>query len=70
MYTIFDTGASNIYISDIYFEDFIGKFFTAHSVFDFKVERGDVTASCGEYGPVDFLINGHWLTLMPNDYYY
>ena len=56
MYTIFDTGATSIYISDLYFADFLARFFEAHKVTNYKAEKGIVTAECKQYTTIEFLM--------------
>jgi len=73
LYTILDTGASYIYISALYFEDFINMFFDVHGVDSDKYEatNSTVTSECtgtGDYKSIYFLMGGQWLEVRPEDY--
>lgn len=73
LYTILDTGASEIYISALYFEDFINMFFKQHDIAKEKFEatNATVTATCsgtGEFKSVYFNMNGVWLEVRADDY--
>ena len=48
LYTIFDTGSSEIYISALYYEDFINMFFSVHNVDkrDFEARNKTVSSTC------------------------
>ena len=63
LYTILDTGASEIYISALYFESFINEFFSVHGIDkgDFEATNSTVTAKCtgpDDFKSVSFLMGG------------
>ena len=73
LYTILDTGASEIYISALYFEDFIDHFFEVHNVgkADFESTNATTTANCKEtskWQSIYFLLGDQWIEMRADDY--
>ena len=73
LYTIFDSASPEIYISALFFEDFINMFFEVHKVEKEKFEATNktVTATCTgneDWKSVYFLVGGQWLEARADDY--
>jgi hypothetical protein len=71
LYSIFDTGASDIYLSTLWFESFMLQLFDTIGSNAFYLMDGDtvVSDSCTYNFPdIYFLINGYWLEVSAEDY--
>ena len=69
VYTIFDTAAKDIMISDLWYESFVAAFMEASGVKDFSNTNGQLLAKCTSNFPnLYFLVNGHWLVVLPEHY--
>eukprot|EP00354_Favella_ehrenbergii_P012674 CAMPEP_0170459908 /NCGR_PEP_ID=MMETSP0123-20130129/6445_1 /TAXON_ID=182087 /ORGANISM="Favella ehrenbergii, Strain Fehren 1" /LENGTH=173 /DNA_ID=CAMNT_0010724661 /DNA_START=617 /DNA_END=1138 /DNA_ORIENTATION=- len=69
VYTIFDTATADIFISDLYYEDFLRRFFEINGIKNYEVEGGIVTSECADFVPIEFLFRDRWLTVNPEHYY-
>ena len=68
IYTIFDTGASDIYLSILWFESFAEQLYAATGV-EYEINEGQASATCStEYPDIYFLVNGYWLQVRPDNY--
>ena len=68
LYTIWDTAASDIYLSVLWYESYVEKLFGSMGV-DYSIEDGVTKASCGaNYPDIYFLHNGYWQQIKPVDY--
>lgn len=68
VYTILDTGASDIFLSVLWFDSFIQQFYSRVGI-EFEVREGTAWATCSaEYPSVYFLLNGYWLEVPSDDY--
>ena len=68
VYTFFDSGSTNIYISSLFFNNFVAELF-AHVNVPWSESEGIIYATClAEYPNVYFLLNGHWLQIAREDY--
>ena len=68
VYTIFDTGAPDMYISSLWFNTFLDSLF-ANTGNNYRIEDGTVFASCdGAYDNVYFNVEGYWLQIPREDY--
>lgn len=69
VYTVFDTAAKDIMISDLWFESFVEAFMEAAGVSDYSNTDGQLLAKCTSNFPnLYFLVNGNWLTVLPDHY--
>lgn len=69
IYTIFDTGATDILISDLWFQVFLDELFAKSGVTEYEIVDGYAYASCNKnYPSIYFLINGVWLEVPDADY--
>jgi hypothetical protein len=62
VYTIWDVSAPYIYISELYFENFIEQLYTSVGM-AYTIENGVPTAKCkpDNLPALYFDVNGHWL---------
>ena len=61
VYTVFDTGASNIYLSEIWHDTFIKKLFS-HVGVSYQTRGGRTYATCeADYPNLYFMMDGYWL---------
>lgn len=68
IYTIFDTGASSIFLSVLWYESFIEQLYSITGI-PYEVYQGTAVAGCsGFYPDIYFMIDGYWLQVQPEDY--
>ena len=71
MYTIFDTGSSDILISQIYFMDLIKKIFSKVGGKEWSFKDGVLYTKCyNNFPSLFFAVSGRWIELRPSDYVY
>lgn len=69
VYTIFDTAAKDIMISDLWYESFVGALMEVAGVKDYEQKNGQLFAKCTSNFPnLYFLVNGYWLVVPPEHY--
>ena len=66
VYTLFDTGASDIMISDLWWDDFLAKFQETTKT-EIEVVDGIPTVSCATRVDLYFLMQGQWLQVRGDD---
>lgn len=49
VYTIFDTGTADIFISDLWYSDFLAKFFESYNIKNWEVKGSIVTGECRDF---------------------
>ena len=68
IYTIFDTAASEIYLSILWYESFVEKLFSKMGI-AYEITGGATYARCNaNYPNLYFMLDGHWLQIPPADY--
>lgn len=68
VYTILDTGASDIYISSLFYKSFVDKLFKS-VVADYRVEGGTLLSTCQRsYPNIYFMLQGLLIQIPPEDY--
>ena len=68
VYSIFDTAASEIYISILWYESLIEKLFEKATT-TYETKNGATYASCtANYPNLYFMLDGYWLQIPPEDY--
>lgn len=68
VYTILDTGASDIFISTLFFESFVDKLFSS-VVASYRVKNGTVMATCQRsYPKIYFMLQGLLIQIPAEDY--
>ena len=68
VYTIFDTAASEIYISILWYESLVEKLFEKATT-PYETTGGATYGSCtANYPNLYFMLDGHWLQIPPIDY--
>ena len=66
VYTIFDTGSSDILISKIYFMDFVKKIFNKVGGKDWSFKNGVLYSKCyNNFPSLFFAVNDKWIQLRP-----
>lgn len=69
MYTIFDTGSSDIMVSEIYFKSLIEQIFAKVGGKEWSHENGKVNTMCYTNFPdIFFAVSGRWIQLSASDY--
>lgn len=69
LYTIFDTGSSDILISTLYFKDLIERIFAKVNSKEWTFTNNDVLTKCyNNFPTLFFAISGKWIELRPSDY--
>ena len=68
VYSIFDTAASEIYISILWYESLVEKLFEKATT-TYETKNGATYASCtANYPNLYFMLDGYWLQIPPVDY--
>ena len=68
IYSIFDTGAPDIYLSILWYESFVEQLYAEMSI-DYDIQDGTAKAACAtNYPDLYFMLNGYWLQVKPKDY--
>ena len=69
IYSIFDTGSSNIMLSVLWYESFVEKLFWSMGDTEYSIQDGVATATCAaDYPDLYFLLNRNWLQVRKEDY--
>lgn len=69
VYTIFDTGSSQIQFSALWFPSFIEQFFASAGVKEYEMVDNRTHAPCnGKYRDLYILTDGLWLQVARDDY--
>ena len=70
LYTILDTSASDIYISDLYFSSFLDNFFAAHGIKNKNCYSRRIVSECPktDFKSIYFLMGEHWIEVLPEHY--
>ena len=62
LYSIFDTGASDIFMSILWYESFVEQFYAAAGI-EYEINEGSASATCeADYPDLYFLLRGVYLT--------
>lgn len=68
IYTIFDTAASDIFLSILWYESFVEQLYSSMGI-DFAIEDGVAKAVCDtNYPDLYFMLNGYWMQVKAADY--
>ena len=69
IYTIFDTGASDIYLSVLWFESFVEKLYAQVGI-SYEIKDGKATSKCDEdnFPDIYFSFDYNWVQIRPVDY--
>lgn len=68
VYTIFDTAASEIYLSILWYESFVDALFSKMGI-EYETKKGATYARCNaNYPNIYFMLDGQWLQIPPVDY--
>jgi len=69
IYSIFDTGSSNIMLSVLWYESFVEQLFESMGGTEYSIQDGVTTATCAaDYPDLYFLLNKNWLQIRKEDY--
>ena len=69
LYTIFDTGATDIFVSQNYYQSMVTKIFEKVGGKDYRMENGKLYSKCYNNFPnIFFAIKGRWIELSSEDY--
>ena len=68
IYTIFDTGASDIYLSVLWFEAFVEQLYAATGI-TYEINGGTASSACeANFPDLYFLLDKYWMQVRPVDY--
>ena len=67
IYTIFDTGASDIYLSLLWYEDFVAQLYAATGT-EYEIKDGVTTGACTNFPDLYFLVDNYWWQVKDIDY--
>jgi len=68
IYSIWDTGSSDIFLSILWYETFVEQLYGVMGI-DYEVQDGTARAACAtNYPDLWFMHNGYWQQIKPQDY--
>lgn len=68
IYTIFDTGSSDIYMSILWFDSFVEELYAAVGI-EYEIKEGAAYSKCNANFPnIYFMVDGYWLQIPSDDY--
>ena len=68
IYTIWDTGASDIHLSILWYESFVEQLYGVMGI-EYEIQDGISRAACAtNYPDLYFMHNGYWMQVRPDDY--
>ena len=69
IYSMFDTGSSQIYVPQHYFKNFLKEIYSTMKDDEYELADGYVVTKCYEdFPPVHFLFGDYWITVDPKHY--
>ena len=69
IYSLFDTGASQIIVPQNYFSDFLEQVYSGMADNEYELKNDIVVTKCYEdFPPIHFLYEEHWVSVYPDQY--